>query len=106
MIDDTSTRRFLSDLSRALDFSRVGLDTNRRLNEAAAYMQTHKVGIIGGNLWHIILDDAIRMRKEIADLIADTEQQHRLWVEARNALDRIRMERDTLKAQLEARDRV
>lgn len=37
---------------------------SERSREAHMYCQKNKAGILGENVWHIILDDAIRLRAE------------------------------------------
>lgn len=37
-------------------------DVAKRLDDAHNYVHKHNVGRVGQNVWHIILDDAIRMR--------------------------------------------
>ena len=36
-----------------------------RATEAYDYCKKYKVGLLGENIWHVVLDDAIRMRKEL-----------------------------------------
>lgn len=37
---------------------------SKRLEEAHKYCQTYQIGKLGDSVWHIILDDAIKLREE------------------------------------------
>lgn len=37
---------------------------SKRVNDAHDYVRKYGVGRLGDNVWHIILDDAIKLRKE------------------------------------------
>jgi len=52
-------------LSREIGHAHANEDTSRRLSDAHEYVQKYcMLDGWGKNVWHTILDDAIKMRKE------------------------------------------
>lgn len=55
-------------VNRAIAHAEAHADTSTRLNEAHEYVQKYCMPEgWGRNVWHTILDDAIRMRRELAN---------------------------------------
>lgn len=56
---------------RAESEARAWQDADRRSDEARAYLQKHNAGGLGRNIWHAVLDDAVRLRRRLALLAAE-----------------------------------
>lgn len=66
----------INDLSRAIQnindakdklvgLSLAYMRINERHTDALGYVQKNNIGVWGDNIWHVILDDAIKLREEI-----------------------------------------
>lgn len=55
----------LNELNKMRSESQAYRSIELRNNQVLQYIIDNKVGMLGQNIWHIIFDDAIRMRKEL-----------------------------------------
>lgn len=62
--NELEARQMISGLSKLYSKALAWDEVSKRLSDALDYVQQNKVGVIGLNVWHVILDDAIRLRAE------------------------------------------
>lgn len=55
---------FLRHVGAMLGHAQNNIMIQRRVVDAYTYVEKYKIGTLGDNIWHAILDDAIRMREE------------------------------------------
>lgn len=64
---------WINDLANMQSESMAWKNIWRRSSEAYDYVDNHRLGTLGDNIWHIVLDDAIRMRKIQSRLIINLQ---------------------------------